>query len=105
MSAYNYIHINLGRLAGKESPCNAEDLGLISGLGTSPGEGNGYPLQYSWASLVPQMVKNPLAMQEMWIWFLSREDPLEEGMATYSSIPAWRILQTKEPGGLQSIGL
>ena len=43
--------------AGKESACNAEDLGSIPGLGRSPGEGIGYPLQYSWDSLVAQMVK------------------------------------------------
>ena len=47
---------------GKESTCNAGDLGLIPGLGRSPGGGKGYPLQYSWASLVAQMVKNPPAM-------------------------------------------
>ena len=50
--------------AGKESTCNAEDPGLIPGLGSSPGEVTGYSLQYSWANLVVQMVKNPLAMQE-----------------------------------------
>ena len=49
---------------GKESTCNAGDPGLISGLGRSPGRGIGYLLQYSWASLVAQMVKNPPAMQE-----------------------------------------
>ena len=43
---------------GKESACNAGDLGLIPGLERFPGEGNGYPLQYSWASLVAQLVKN-----------------------------------------------
>ena len=47
---------------GKESACNAGDPGSIPGLGTSPGEGIGYPLQYSWASLVAQLVKNPPAM-------------------------------------------
>ena len=53
--------------AGKESACNAGDLGLISGLGKSPGEGLGYPLQYSWASLVAQTVKNLPAMCETWV--------------------------------------
>ena len=48
---------------GKESPCNAGDLGSIPGSGRSPGEGIGCPLQYSWASLVAQLVKNPSAMQ------------------------------------------
>ena len=45
----------------KESTCNAGDLGLIPGLGRSAGEGIGYPLQYSWASFVAQLVKNPPA--------------------------------------------
>ena len=58
----------------------------------SPGEGIGYPLQYSWASLVAQMVKNLPAMQETWIQSLGWEDPLEEGNATHSTILAWRIL-------------
>ena len=49
---------------GKESACNVGDPGLIPGLGSSPGEGIGYPLQYSWASLVAQLVKNPPAMWE-----------------------------------------
>ena len=53
-----------GGSAGKESACNAGDLGLIPGLGRSPGEENGYPLQYSWASQVAQMVKNLPAMRE-----------------------------------------
>ena len=49
---------------GKESACNARDPGSIPGLGRSAGKGIGYPLQYSWASLVAQLVKNPLAMWE-----------------------------------------
>ena len=80
------------------------DLDSIPGLGRSPGEGIGYPLQYSWASLVAQMVKNLLAMWETWVRSLGFEDPLEKGMATYSNILAWRILWTKEPGGLQPMG-
>ena len=52
---------------GKESACNAEDPGLIPGSGRSPGEEIGYPLQYSWASLVAQLVKNPHAMWETWV--------------------------------------
>ena len=51
---------------GKESACNAGDPGLIPRLGRSTGEGIGYPLQYSWASLVTQLVKNPPAMRETW---------------------------------------
>ena len=52
---------------GKESTCNAGDPGSIPGLGRSPGEGIGYPFQYSWASLVAQLVKNLPAMQETWV--------------------------------------
>ena len=50
------------------------------------------------------MVKNPLAMQEIWVQFLGQEDFLEEGMATHSSILAWKTPWTEEPGGLQSEG-
>ena len=65
--------------AGKESTCNAGDPDLIPGLGRSAGKGIGYPLQYSWASLVAQLVKNPPAMQETPVRFLGQEDPLEKG--------------------------
>ena len=57
-----------------------------------------------WASLVAQMVKNLPAMQQTWVRFLGHEDTLEKGMATHSSIFAWRILWREEPGGLQSMG-
>ena len=77
--------------AGKESTCNAGNLGSIPGSGRSPGEGIGYPLQYSWAPLVAQLVKNPPAMQETWVRSLGWEDPLDKGKATHSSILAWRI--------------
>ena len=87
-------------LRGKESASNAGDRGSIPGLGRSPGEGIGYPLQHSWASLVAQMVKNPSAMQETQVQFLGWKDPLEEGMATHSSILAWRLPRTEELGGL-----
>ena len=70
----------------KESTCNAVDPGLIPGLGTSSGEGIGYPLQYSWASLVVLLVRNPPAMWETWVLSLGWEDPLEKGKATHSSI-------------------
>ena len=76
---------------GKESTCNAGDPGSIPGLGRSPGEGVGYPLQYSWASLVAQLVKNLPAMWETWVRSLGWEDPLEKGKATHSSVLAWRI--------------
>ena len=75
----------------KESACNAGDPGLIPASGRSPGEGIGYPLQYSWASLVAQLVKNSPAMWEIWVLCLGWEDPLEKGKATHSSILAWRI--------------
>ena len=75
----------------KESVCNAGDPSSIPWLGRSPGEGIGYPLQYSWASLVSQLVKKPPAMWETWIRYLGWEDPLEKGKATYSNILAWRI--------------
>ena len=52
---------------GKESACNAGDPRLIPGSGRSAGEGIGYPLQFSWASLVAQLVKNPPAMRETWV--------------------------------------
>ena len=60
---------------GKESNCNAGDPGSIPGLGRSAGEGIGYPLQCSWASLVAQLVKNPPAMRETWVRSLGLEDP------------------------------
>jgi len=77
---------------GKESACNAGDPGSIPGLGRSPGEGTGYPLQYSWASLVAQLVKNLPAMWKTWVRSLGWKDPVEKEKATYSSILAWRIL-------------
>ena len=64
---------------GKESTCNAGDPSLIPGSGRSPGEGIGYPLPHSWASLVAQLVKNLPTMQETLVWFLDREHPLEKG--------------------------
>ena len=76
--------------AGKESTCNAGDPSSIPGLGRSPEEGIGYPPQYSWASLVAQLVKNPHAIWETWVQSLGWEDPLKKGKATHSSILAWR---------------
>ena len=70
----------------KESTCNAGDPSLIPGSGRSTGEGIGYPLQYSWASLVAQLVKNLPAIWETWVQSLGWEDPLEKGMGTHSSI-------------------
>ena len=80
-----------GRSAGKETTCHAGDPGSVPGSGRSPGEGIGYPLQYSWASLVAQLVKNPPAMQETRVQSLDWEDSLEKGNATHSCILVWRI--------------
>ena len=63
----------------------------MPGSRRSSGEETGYPLQYSWASLVAQTVKNPHAMQDTWVQSLGWEDPLEEVMAIHSSILVWRI--------------
>ena len=91
----NYDLYNLLGFPGvsdsKESACNAGDPGSIPGLGSSPREVIGYPLQYSWAPLVAQMGNNSPAMRETWVQSLGWEDPLEEGMAIHSSILAWRI--------------
>ena len=89
---------------GKEFACNEGDTSLILGPGISAGEGIGYPLQYSWASFVAQLVNNLPAMWETWVWSLGWEDPLEKGKATHSSILAWRIPGTGQPGGLPSMG-
>ena len=70
--------------------CRYRDIDLVQGI--------------SLASLVAQMVKSLPAMQETWVLSLGQEDPLGEDMATQSSILAWRILWTEEPGGLLSIG-
>ena len=67
---------------GKESACSAGNPGSIPGLGRFPGEGLGYPLQYSWASPVAQLVKNLPALWETWVQPLGWEDPLEKGKAT-----------------------
>ena len=77
-----------GISAGKESACNAGDSNSTPGSGRFAGERIGYPLQYSWASLVTQLGKNPPAVQETWVRFPDWEDPLEKGKATHSSIPA-----------------
>ena len=83
---------------GKGSAFKAGDPGSIPGSGRSAEEGKGYPLQYSWASLVAWLVKNPPAMRETWVRSLGREDPLEKGKATHSSILAWRIPWTTVHG-------
>ena len=77
--------------AGKEYACNAGDPGLIPGSGRSSGEGTGSPPQYSWASLVAQLVKNPPVMRETWVRSLGWEIPLKKWTSAHSSILAWRI--------------
>ena len=67
---------------GKESACNVGDPSMIAGSGGFPGEEIGYPLQYSWTSLVAQLARNPPAMQETWVRSLGWEDPLEKGIPT-----------------------
>ena len=71
-----------GSSAGKESACNVGDPGSIPWLGRSTGEGIGYPLEYSWASLVTQLVKNPPAMWETWVWSWVEKIPWSMGTAT-----------------------
>ena len=89
----------------KKSTCNVGDPGLIPGSGRSSGEGIGHPLQYSWASLVAQTVRNPpYRLRKTWVRSLVWEDPLEELMAADSSLLAWRIPWTEKPGRLQSMG-
>ena len=90
----NWVQLLLGlpgSSAGKESSCNVGDPSPIPGSGRFPGEGIGYPLQYSWASQVALLVKNPLAMRETWVQSMGWEGPLEKGKATHASILAWRI--------------
>ena len=78
----------------KESACNAGDSGSIPVLRRSAGEGIGYQHQYSWASLVAQLVKNLPAIQETWVQSLGWKDHLKKGKATHPSILAWRISWT-----------
>ena len=85
---YYEVLTNLDSSVGKESTFNAGDRGSIPVSERSAGEGIGYPLRYSWASLVAQLVKNLPTMWETWIPFLGWEDLLEKGKATHSSILA-----------------
>ena len=85
-------------IAGKESTCNAGDHSSIPRSGWSAGEGIDYPIQYSWTSLVAQLVKNPPAMWETWVLSLGWEDSPED-----SSILALTILMDR--GAPQSMGL
>ena len=76
---------------------------MIPGSGRATGEGVGYPLQYSWASLVVQLVRNLPVIQETWVQSLGWEDNLEKGKATHSRILAWRIPWIIESMGLQRV--
>ena len=76
---------------GKECVCNTGDPSSTTVLGRSAREGIGYPLQYPWASLMAQLVKNLPAMRETWVRSLGLEDILEKRKAIHSSILAWRI--------------
>ena len=81
-----------------EMSCRSSQNHSSPGSGRSAGEGIGYPLQYSWASLVAQLVKNLPAVWETWVQSLGWKDPLEKGMATHSSFLAWRIPLTSPWG-------
>ena len=94
-----------GSSVGKEFACDAGDPGLIPGSGRSPGEGIGYSLQYSWASLVAQWVKNPAAVWETWVRSLIWEDPLKEGMAVTLVFWPGESPWTEECVGLESMEL
>ena len=76
---------------GKESICNSGDPSSIPVSGSSAGEVIGFPFQYSLASRVAQLVKNPTAIWETWVRSLGLEDPMEKGKANNSRILAWRI--------------
>ena len=93
-----------GGSAGKGSACNAGDPSSIPGLGRFTEQEIGYPFQYSWASLVAQLVNNLPAKQETWVRLLGWEVPLKKGKATHSSILAWRIPWTIQSMGLQRVG-
>ena len=95
-----YFEISKGLYQGfpgnsvKNLPAMQETLVRFLGWERSPGEGIGYPLQYSWVCLVAQLVKNLHAMWESWVRSLGWEDPLEKGKATLSggySLLAWRL--------------
>ena len=96
---YNFLPLSHSS-AGKESAWNAGDPSSIPGSGRYPGKGIGYPLQYSWASRVAQLVKNPPAIRETCVQSLDWEDTLEKGTATQSGILPCRIPWTEKPGRL-----
>ena len=93
-----------GSLVGKESACNVGHLGLIPGLGRSPEDRRGYTLQYSWASLVAQTVKNPSAMQEIWVQSRVGKIPCRRARQPTPVFLPGESPWTEEPGRLQSMG-
>ena len=92
------------RLVGKESACDAGDPGSIPGLGRSSGEGTDYLLQYSWASLVAQLVKNPSAVWETWVRSLGWENSLGKGKATPLQYSGLENSMTVQSMGLERVG-
>ena len=94
------IFVNHGISAGKESTCKAGDPSSIPGFGRPPGEGIGYPLQYTWASLVAQMIKNPPAVREIWVRSLGWKDPLEGAWQPTPLFLPGESPRTEEPGRL-----
>ena len=94
-----------GGSAGKASACNAGNSGSIPGSGRSSGEEIGYPLQYSWASLVAQTIKNPPAMREAWVLSLGWEDPWRRAWQPAPVSLPGESPWTEEPGEPQSMGL
>ena len=103
VASFAFIFSHSDSSVGKESVCNTGDPRSIPRMGKSTGEGIGYPLQYSWASLVAQLVKNLPSMQEMWAQSLGWEDRLEKGKATYFRL-AWIIPWTIQCIESQGIG-
>ena len=104
MRVYIYIHTHThSSSTGKDPTCNAGDPSSIPGSGGSLGEGIGYPLQYSWASLVALIVKNPPAMQETWVRSLGWENPLEKDRLPTPVFLPGESPWTEELGGLQTI--
>ena len=94
-----------GSSTGKESTCNAGAPGSIPGSERSPGEGIGYPLQYSWASVMAQMVKNMPTTAGDLDSIPGLEDPLEESMTTHSSILTWRSPMDTVPWGCKELDM
>ena len=92
MLEYRQLTGFLGDLDSKEFICSAGNLGSVPGLGRSPGGGQGNPLQYSWASLMAQLVKNPRAMWETWFDFWVRKIPWRRDRlptAVFLGFPWW----------------